>query len=56
MSSSRKANYGGLAGALSVVLVWLVHSVYEVKIPPEVASAITTILGVLIYIVTPEKK
>jgi hypothetical protein len=41
---SRKVTAGALAGALSVVLVYVVRASSGVDIPGEVGSAITTIL------------
>jgi len=41
---SRPIVMGGFAGAITVILVWTAE-VIGVAIPPEVASAITTIVG-----------
>ena len=43
-NSSAALKGGGLAGALTVILVWLMELVWEIKIPGEVAVAITTVL------------
>lgn len=40
----RKVATGGLAGAASIVIVWIV-SLLGVDVPAEVASAFTTLLG-----------
>lgn len=40
----RKVAAGGAAGAVSVIVVWIV-SLLGVAVPAEVASAFTTLLG-----------
>lgn len=50
----RKVAAGGIAGAITVVLVWIASAVFKVDIPPEVASAITVIVGFIVaYLVPP---
>lgn len=44
MNPTPKVAAGGIAGALTIVLVWFLGAV-DVDVPPEVASAITTIIG-----------
>jgi hypothetical protein len=54
---SRKVGGSALAGALSVVLVWIINTFVltgPVKITGEVASAITTILTFLVGYFIPE--
>ena len=54
---SRKVGAGALAGALSVVLVWIINTFVltgSVKITGEVASALTTILTFLVGYFVPE--
>ncbi len=54
---SRKVGAGALAGALSVVLVWIINTFVltgSVKITGEVASAMTTILTFLVGYFVPE--
>jgi len=54
---SRKVGAGALAGALSVVLVWIINTFVltgAVKITGEVASAMTTILTFLVGYFVPE--
>lgn len=41
----RKVQAGGLGGAVTVVLVWLLGALANIDIPPEVASAFTTIIA-----------
>ena len=41
---SSKAVAGGLAGALTVVLVWIA-GMFNVDVPPEASSAITTLIA-----------
>jgi putative flippase GtrA len=40
----RKVTAGALAGAMSVILIWILHTWMEIEIPPEVASAITVVM------------
>lgn len=40
---SRKVNAGMLAGALSILLVWIV-GMFEIKVPAEASSALTTVI------------
>lgn len=54
---SRKVGAGALAGALSVVLVWVINTFVltgSMKITGEVASALTTILTFLVGYFVPE--
>lgn len=45
LAPTSKVLAGGVAGAASVVLVWLV-SLFGLQVPPEVAAAVTVLLGV----------
>jgi hypothetical protein len=38
------AGGGTVGGALATVLMWVLSEYFNVKLPPEVASAITTII------------
>lgn len=42
---TRKVAATGIAGAVTVVLIYLVQSFFNVSIPAEVASAVTLILS-----------
>lgn len=44
MAPTTKVAAGGAAGALTVLLVWIL-GLLEVTVPPEVASAITVIIS-----------
>ncbi len=44
MNLNPKVAAGGIAGALTVILVWLV-GLAGVDVPAEVASAITVVIG-----------
>ena len=44
-TDSNKFFGAGIAGAATIVIVWLVHQWGHVDVPPEVASAFTTIFG-----------
>lgn len=48
----RKIQSAGAAGACTVVLVW-VASLFGLDVPPEVASAVTTLLAVAAGWLTP---
>jgi len=41
---TRKVAAGGLAAALSIIIVWLLRFA-SIEVPGEVASAFTTVLG-----------
>lgn len=44
-SPTRKVASAGIGGAVSIVLVYLVQSIFNIEIPSEVASAITAIIA-----------
>lgn len=51
---NRKVVAGGLAGALTAVLVWLVPMFFpDFIVPPEIAAAITTINTALVSYFVP---
>ena len=41
---TRKVGSGALAGAITVIIVWVINAFTGVEIPPEVSSAITLVL------------
>jgi hypothetical protein len=41
----RKVAAGGVAGAITVIIVWILAAAFKVTIPPEIASAITVVLS-----------
>ena len=41
---NRKVSAGGLAGALSIILVWAIKQFGAMELPAEVASGVTTLL------------
>ncbi len=49
----RKVAAGTLAAALTTVLVWLLQAVFAIKIPADVAAALTTVVGFAIAYLTP---
>jgi hypothetical protein len=51
---SRKVGASALAGALSVVVVWVFSDLADVEIPAMVASAITVILTFAVGYFVPE--
>lgn len=52
---SRKVTTGGLAGALSVIIVWAVEEFGGVTIPAEIASAFTVIATAVVAYLVPER-
>ena len=55
--TTRKVTVGGLAGALSVVLVWVANTYWmssDKPIPAEIASALTTIITFVVSYFVPE--
>ena len=55
MKPDRKVAAGGIAGALSIILVWGVGYA-DIVVPPEVASAVTVIIGFAVSYLVPAKK
>ncbi len=49
----RKVQAVGLAGAVSAILIWIISETTKIVIPPEIASAITTVVSVLVGYVVP---
>jgi uncharacterized membrane protein YfcA len=45
MPVNRKVSAGGLAGALSIILVWALKAYGHTELPPEVASGVTTLIS-----------
>ena len=41
---ANKAIAGGAAGALTIIVIWVI-GLFHVAVPPEVASAFTTVIG-----------
>jgi len=41
----RKVIQGSMAGALTIVLVWLLHRMFEVDVPTSVAQSFTVIFA-----------
>jgi hypothetical protein len=44
LTPTRKVAAGGVAGAATVILVWLA-GMFGLEMPPEVAAALTVLLG-----------
>ena len=49
----RKVAAGTLAAALTTIIVWMLQAIFAIKIPPEVAAALTTVVGFAIAYLTP---
>lgn len=54
MKPNRKVGSGGVAGALSVLLVWILGS-SGVKVPPEAAAGMATVIAFAVSYLVPEK-
>lgn len=42
---TRKVAAGGIGGALSIILTYLVQAIFNVELPAEVASAVTLLVS-----------
>ena len=49
----RKVTAAGVAGATTVVAMWAAENLFGMRIPPEVGSAVTTILAFAASYLTP---
>ena len=45
VTPNRKVSAGGIAGALSIILVWALKAYGHTELPPEVASGVTTLIS-----------
>lgn len=52
---SSKVGLGGAAGAVTILLVWIV-SLIGLEVPPEVASAFTVLITVAVGYLVPETR
>lgn len=41
---TRKITAAGIGGAITIIVVWIANTLASVAIPPEVASAFTTLI------------
>lgn len=55
MTPTRKVGAGALAGALSVIIIWVVVAFGGIDVTPEVASAFTVVLTFFVSYYVPEK-
>lgn len=55
VTPTRKVGGGAIAGTISILLVWLL-GVMGITLPPEVSSAVTTILSFAVSWLVPEKE
>jgi hypothetical protein len=51
---TRKVAYGAIAGALSLIVVWLVNTYATKQIPTEIGMAITTVITAVLQYVIPD--
>lgn len=56
MRPNTKVAAGGIAGACTVILVWGIDEFGGIKVPAEVASALTTIFSFVVAYYVPERK
>ena len=54
---NRKVGVGAAAGAITVILVWTLNTfaLSQTPIPPETASAITTVITFIVSYFVPER-
>lgn len=50
---TNKTIAGGLAGALTAILVWGVKQAWQIDVPAEIAVAISTVITFVVSYVTP---
>lgn len=51
---TRKVMVGGITGALSIIVIWIIQESAKIDIPAEVSSAFTTLITFLVgYLVPP---
>lgn len=55
MTPDKKVSAGALAGAFSILIVWLMNAGFGVDVPGEAASAITTILTFAVSYMVPNE-
>ncbi len=44
----------GIAGAATTILIWILHDLVGVEVPPEVAAALATLLAFAAGYLTPQ--
>lgn len=54
MSPSTKVTSGALAGAFTIILVWLLQASGTAEVPGEAAAAITTVFAFVVSYFVPE--
>lgn len=55
MAPSTKVTMAMFVGALTTILVWAVGRFAHIEVPPEVAAAVTIVLGALFAYLVPER-
>ncbi len=50
----RKVMGGAIAGAITVIFVWTVGQFSAIKIPPEVAGALTVLISAVMAYMVPD--
>jgi len=53
LAPTPKVATGALAGALSIIIIWILGQ-FHIVIPPEVASAFTTVFSALASYIAPK--
>ena len=51
-----KVSAAGVGGSISVVLIWLVSTLFNTEIPPEVAAALATVVSFASGYIVREKR
>lgn len=55
MRPDNKVVAGALAGALTVVIAWVLQAIWKISLPPEVAAAASTILTFAVQWTVPDR-
>lgn len=53
---TNKVSAAGIGGSVSVVLIWLVNTVFEIEVPAEVAASIATVISFASGYIVREKR
>jgi hypothetical protein len=51
----RKVTTGSVAGAIVTLVIWLLGTVWDVKVPSEITAALTTLVSFGISYLTPSR-
>jgi hypothetical protein len=54
LAPRRKVGAAGAGGAITTIVIWVLHDLAGVEVTPEVAAAITTVVAFLAGYFTPQ--